>query len=282
MNHEQYCALVEAEVTRMAGVIAGADLTVPVPGCPDWDLAKLIRHTGTVHRWATNIVVTRAMERGTSSQLQLGLPADLAGYPQWLAAGAAPLVTALREAGPDSVAWTWGGNHRSGWWARRLLHETTVHRADAELALGTEPAVDPAVAADGVDEFLLVAPKGSRVSERLAKLPSGQAIHLHATDDAFADPGATAQAGEWLISMTGGGYTWSHGHAKGTVAVRAPAALLLLFTYGRIRPDDERLTVFGDASLLDTWQDVMTLLFLGDTPLVKWFHLAGCNGSDRG
>lgn len=259
MNHDEYCARVGAEVTRMADVVTGADMATTVPGCPGWDLAKLVRHTGIVHRWAAAIVATRSTELIPQNHLDVALPADPAGYPGWLAHGAAPLVTVLREAGPDTVAWAWGDDHRSGWWARRMLHETTVHRADAELALGIEPAFDPVAAADGVDEFLSVAPLGSRVSKRLAELPAGQTIHLHATDDAFADGSAPAEAGEWLISLDGGGFTWSHGHAKGTVAVRAPGALLLLFAYGRVRPDDERLAVFGDAALLATWQDVMTL-----------------------
>jgi uncharacterized protein (TIGR03083 family) len=258
MNHDEYCARVEAEVTRMADVVTGADPAAPVAGCPDWDLAKLVRHTGIVHRWAAAIVATRASERIPQNELDIGLPADPAGYPQWLARGSAPLVTALREAGPDTAVWAWGNDHRSGWWARRMLHETTVHRADAERTLGLEPVIDPVAAADGVDEFLLVAPLGSRVSKRLAELPAGHAIHLHATDSVF--PGIAPASGEWLISLDGGGYTWSHGHAKGTVAVRGPAALLLLFAYGRIRPDDARLTVFGDATLLQAWQDIMTLL----------------------
>jgi uncharacterized protein (TIGR03083 family) len=135
-----------------------------------------------------------------------------------------------------------------------MLHETMVHRVDAELSLGIEPSLDPVAAADGVSEFLANARLGSRPSQRLTELPAGQTVHLHATDD------GQDFDGEWLISLGGDvGYTWSHGHAKGTVAVRGPAALLLLLTYGRVRPDDERLTVFGDASLLATWQDIMTL-----------------------
>jgi uncharacterized protein (TIGR03083 family) len=264
MNHEEYCDRVEAEVTRMADVVTGADLTAPVTGCPDWDLAKLVRHTGIVHRWVAAIVATRATGRISQNELDVGLPADLAGYPEWLASGAAPLVTLLREAGPDTAVWAWGDDHRSGWWARRMLHETTVHRADAQRSLGVEPAIEPVAAADGVDEFLLVAPLGSRVSKRLAEFPDGQTIHLHATDSAFANGDSAPapecpEAGEWLISLTGGGYTWSHGHAKATVAVRGPAALLLQFVYGRVRPDDEYLAVFGDAGLLATWQAIMAL-----------------------
>ena len=99
-----------------------------------------------------------------------------------------------------------------------------------------------------------LAPLGSRVSKRLAQLPAGQTIHLHATDSVFSNDSAFSHdsafsdggpepsgAGEWLISLTGGGYSWSHGHAKGSVAVRGPAALLLQFVYGRVRPDDENL-----------------------------------------
>jgi len=46
-------------------------------------------------------------------------------------------------------------------------------------------------------------------------------------------------------------------HAKGDVALRAPASDLLLFLYGRVGPDAG--DVFGDGSLLERWQQ-----------LVKW------------
>jgi uncharacterized protein (TIGR03083 family) len=139
------------------------------------------------------------------------------------------------------------------WWARRMLHETAVHRADAELSLGLEPDFSPVAAADGVDELLANALLGGRPSQRLAELPAGETIHLHATDEGLGE------RGEWLISFGDGGYTWSHGHAKGAVAVRGPAGLVLLLIYGRIRPDDKRLQVFGDTDLLATWQNVMSL-----------------------
>ena len=239
----------------MAELTQGAAVETPVPTCPGWDLAKLIKHTGIVHRWATATVAAKATERIAADALDAGLPAEVAGYPRWLAAGAAPLLTVLREAGPDLPVWSWAADDGgSGWWARRMLHETMVHRVDAELSLGIEPSLDPVAAADGVSEFLLNARLGSRPSQRLAELPAGQTVHLHATDDGLGS------GGEWLISLGGdAGYTWSHGHAKATVAVRGPAALLLLLAYGRVKPDDEQLTVFGDPGLLTTWQDIMTL-----------------------
>jgi uncharacterized protein (TIGR03083 family) len=254
VEHEEYCARAGAEITRLAAVTEGATMATPVPTCPGWDLARLVKHTGIVHRWAGAIVATRATEPPDAKTLDAGLPENLTEYPKWLAAGAAPLLSALRDAGPDAPVWSWAAGTSSRWWARRMLHETAVHRADAELSLGVEPDFSPIAAADGVDELLANALIGGRPSQRLAQLPAGETIHLHATDDGLGSAG-----GEWLITFGDGGYAWSHGHAKGSVAVRGPAGLLLLLAYGRVRPDDERLQVFGDAVLLARWQDVMSL-----------------------
>ena len=249
LDHEWFCDQAGAEIGRMAATVSGADLAAAVPTCPSWTVAKLVKHTGIVHRWATSIVVSRSSERVDQRDLDAGLPAAESGYADWLAAGAAPLLSALRSAGPDTAVWAWGAEQRSGWWARRMLHETTVHRADAEFALGKVPSIDPVVAADGIEEFLANLPSARRPREHLGSLPTGESIHLHATD---CD-------GEWLIRFADGTVTWSRGHSKAPAAVRGPVARLLLFTYGRVRPSDESLTVFGDFALLDAWQEKTAL-----------------------
>jgi uncharacterized protein (TIGR03083 family) len=249
LDHEWFCDRAEAEIAAMASVARGADPALPVPTCPQWSVARLVKHTGIVHRWATHIVSTRSSTRVEQRDVEAGLPAAESGYGDWLAAGAAPLAAVLRSAGPDAAVWAWGAEQRSGWWARRMLHETTVHRADAEFALGAVPDIDPVVAADGIEEFLANLPTARRPSERLASLPAGESLHLHATD---AD-------GEWLIRFAGGTVTWSRGHEKATAAVRGPVALLLLFTYGRIAGSDPRLTVFGESSVLGAWQEKTAL-----------------------
>lgn len=249
LDHEWFCDRAEAEITRMAAVLAAADPALPVPACPEWTVARLITHTGFVHRWATTIVSTGATAPVSRRDIDMGLPAGEAAYAGWLAAGAAPLAGALRAAGPDTPVWTWGPSGRSGWWARRMVHETTVHRADAEAALGRVPVIDPEAAVDGISELLSILPHGSRPSERLPGLPAGESLHLHATD---AD-------GEWLIRLGDGGYRWERGHGKATVAVRGPAGVLLLFGYGRVPPSDERLTVFGEAGLAEAWQRAAAL-----------------------
>ena len=169
---------------------------------------------------------------------------------QWRAAGATRLLAALRAAGPLTEVWSWGPGRTSGWWARRMLHESTVHRADAELALGLDdPVVDPVVAADGIDEFLFNLPSARRPYKHLASLPTGSSMHLHATD---AD-------GEWLVRFTDSGIAWERGHSRASVAVRGPVASLLLFTYGRLAPADPRLAVFGESDLLTAWQQKTAL-----------------------
>jgi uncharacterized protein (TIGR03083 family) len=245
LDHESCCARAEAEIGLMASVLRDApDISADVATCPEWTIAELARHTGLVHRWATKVVSSRAGARIPFPDADS--PWESAdGWAQWLTAGATPLVAALRDAGPDTAVWTWGPGRCAGWWARRMLHETTVHRADAELTLGAVPAVDPDIAADGIDEFLGNLPSGRRPAPHLSSLPAGESVHLHATDS----------DGEWLVRFLGpAGIEWSRGHAKASAAVRGPVAELLLFAYGRIPPSDERLAVFGDPAVLTAWQ----------------------------
>ena len=234
----------------LADLVGGApDIAAEVRTCPGWTVADLAGHTGAVHRWATAIVATRAAKPQPFPDVDSPWSSG-DGWAQWLTAGAGPLLSALRWAGPVTPVWTWGPGRTSGWWARRILHETTVHRADAELALGVaEPEVDSVVAADGIDEFLFNLPSARRPYNHLASLPTGSSMHLHATDF----------DGEWLVRFTESGIAWERGHTRASVAVRGPVTSLLLFTYGRLDPEDSRLAVFGQADLLTAWQQKTAL-----------------------
>jgi uncharacterized protein (TIGR03083 family) len=250
LDHSWFCAAAGTEIAVLAEAVADApDLAASVPTCPDWTVTDLARHTGTIHRWATAIVASRADSRPPLPESESPWPsAD--GWAQWLTSGAEPLLAALRSAGPVTPVWTWGPGRTSGWWARRVLHETTVHRADAELALGVaEPVIDPVIATDGIDEFLFNLPSARRPYRHLASLPTGASLHLHATD----------VDGEWVIRFTESGIAWERGHVKASAAVRGPVTSLLLFTYGRLSRTDERLSVFGDSSLLRAWQEKTAL-----------------------
>lgn len=234
---------VRAEIDAMAKATAGADMSLRVPSCPDWDLAELIRHTGRVHRWVTGIVSTRASEFPGWSKSVTGLPEDTAELPDWLAAGASPLLAEL-SGDPATELWSFAGGGNIRWWSRRMLQETAVHRSDAELALGLDPVVDAAVAVDGVEELLgvlLPARGGGAGARALDRV--GDSLHLHATD----------AAGEWTIVLTEEGFEYSPAHTKATAAVRGTASDLLLLLWGRRAVVDPRYEVFGDGELVNAW-----------------------------
>ncbi len=243
-EHADYCDAVEVEAARFLASIDGADPATPVPTCPGWTLADLVRHHGTSQRRVEYVVRHRSQQPVWSKDVETGLPGNPTDYAAWFAAGIEPLVTTLRAADPDTPMWTNGADQHARYWARRTLYEAVVHHADADMALGHEPRIDPGVAADGIEEFLTNLPHFPRVAERIQALRrDGQSLHLHATDS----------DGEWMITLDSGGFGWKRGHGKGTVAVHGPAPDLLLLTYGRLPAADARYTVFGDDTLLTQW-----------------------------
>jgi hypothetical protein len=58
---DDYTALITTETAALAAFGRRVDLTARVASCPEWDVADLLRHVGTAHRWSRHIVVTREM-----------------------------------------------------------------------------------------------------------------------------------------------------------------------------------------------------------------------------
>ncbi len=206
LRYDRYCAEIIAQTELLRSCIDGADLTAPVPSCPDWNLGQLLRHLGAGHRWVETIVRTRATQPPSDKQLR-----DLSSYTgedpavlgPWLAEGAAQLAGTLRAAGPDAQMWTPVPGKTSVFLARRFAHETTIHRADATLALGAEFTLDTDVALDALDALDEWMELGSLPQifevhpEKRELLGPDRTIHFHATDTA---PEAAA---EWLVDLTG-------------------------------------------------------------------------------
>ena len=127
-----------------------------MPTCPGWTFRQLATHLGRGHRWAAQIVATRATEPIPMREVADGkLPADPARHAQWLNAGAGQVIEVITAAGSDPV-WTFTGMRPASFWARRRAHEAAVHLADAQLAAGRDVDLAPEVAADGVDERLTI------------------------------------------------------------------------------------------------------------------------------
>ncbi len=75
---------------------------------------------------------------------------------EWLGDAHQRLLEMFARSGPTTPSATWWPPDQTvGFWARRMAQETAVHRADAELAVGTPTPVDAELAVDGVDEILV-------------------------------------------------------------------------------------------------------------------------------
>ncbi|WP_217178308.1 maleylpyruvate isomerase family mycothiol-dependent enzyme [Streptomyces sp. AC495_CC817] len=126
----------EGRLLATAARKAGADAEVPT--CPSWRVRDLVRHTGAVHRWATAFV---AEGHPTPRPLPDG-PGELDGDAllTWFEEGHRRLLDTLRAAPADLDCWSFlPAPSPPAFWARRQAHETAVHRADAESALGDAP-----------------------------------------------------------------------------------------------------------------------------------------------
>jgi uncharacterized protein (TIGR03083 family) len=245
-SHQRFCDLASAEIARFAAVIRGADAATPVPTCGRWKLADLVQHLAQIHRWVAGMVAELSRTRHSRKKADLPLPADPATWPDWLAEAQTLLVPVLRAADPEARMWAWGPDKHVRFWSRRMVHETAVHRVDAELALGITPQVDPMVTVDGVEEFLENLPRSRSLRG------DGEQLRLVASD----------RPDRWTIIRRPAGFEWTRGEADGDppgaavawVTVRASTAELYLLLWGRWPHTDGRYAVAGDRGLLAHWQ----------------------------
>ncbi|WP_405401839.1 maleylpyruvate isomerase family mycothiol-dependent enzyme [Streptomyces sp. NBC_01104] len=153
MKITEYIHSLAADGRLLADAAEEAGTGAPVPTCPGWQVRELLRHTAMVHTWAAAFVT-----EGHTSYVPDGGEPDLDG-PELIARfreGHRQLVDALGSAPEDLDCWAFfPAPSPLAFWARRQAHETTVHRVDAESALGRDLSpVAPAHAVDGVDELL--------------------------------------------------------------------------------------------------------------------------------
>ncbi|MFC1441428.1 maleylpyruvate isomerase family mycothiol-dependent enzyme [Streptacidiphilus sp. N1-10] len=255
LGHEQYLDRVKADARRFAEMVAAGDPEAEVPSCPDWQLADLCAHLGRVHRWVNQIVTTRSQERvGWDALPDAAIPTDPAGQAEWLLRGASAVAAVLREVGTGLEVWGWAGEFSTGWWGRRMAHETLVHRIDAELAVDGRPGrIDAELAADNIDELLhnAAAPASRAFPNRGRLRGDGGTLHLHCTD----------VRGEWLLrrAQVPEGFAYEEGHAKGDAAVRGSAEELMLLLNKRLPDGRNDLQVIGDHRAVALWLEGLTL-----------------------
>jgi len=236
------------EGSAFQSAVTAAGAQAPVPSCPDWAAADLVRHLGMTYRWVRSHAgrgVTAPPDR-TSAQINDEVAAEFPAWPEaigWWTAEFERLVEMLEALDPELPAWNWAPQaKKAGFWHRRMAHETAVHRWDAQFAAGQVEPVETKLAADGISEVLDTWLPGGR---RRGPTDRRGVVHLVATD----------VSQEWYVRLRGAGLALldtdtlldSDDHHTRTLA-RGTASDLLLSLYGRV-PFDV-LEVAGDTTLL--------------------------------
>lgn len=257
LTHEATIEALATELERSAVLADRCPPDLTIPTCPGWDTRSLWEHLGSVHRWTAALLEARATEPISRRSLDLRVPTDDDWAP-WMSAGAHGLLEVLRSTPAQQPVWTWGAGNNARWWARRQLHETSVHNADVTLALGEDYDLEALVAADGICELLDNAPV--LLTWPNATPPTVDAtVHLHATDtDPTTGNPLLGDSGEWMVNMSDGAVAYTHGHGKGDTAVRAPATQLMLVMNHRMDPAAPGIETFGSVDALEVLLTAIT------------------------
>ncbi|MEV6315265.1 maleylpyruvate isomerase family mycothiol-dependent enzyme [Streptomyces sp. NPDC051776] len=253
-----------SEGSLLADTAERAGSAAEVPTCPAWRVRDLVRHAGTVHRWATAFVA-----EGLARPRRPESGPDLDGAPllEWFREGQVRLVDTLLTAPDDLECWTFlPAESPLAFWARRQAHETTVHRVDAEAALGGPGAlahlgerispIGSSFALDGIDEMLSGFHSRERSTVRSA---APRTLRIRTTDT--ADP-----TGTWTVRISGDPLRVERSTGRGPAAadpvdceIAGPAAHVHLALWNRIPL--ESLDVTGDAEVAQLWRETSAIAF---------------------
>jgi uncharacterized protein (TIGR03083 family) len=215
-------------------------LQASVPSCPGWSVSRLLGHTTRVHRWASWIV-----RGGDRDEFEFRPPEDSALFEVY-EAGLHEVLGRLRAAPNNLAVWTiTPASSAKLFWARRIAHETAIHRVDADLASGYGVAAfEPEFAADGIDELLT----GSAARFDRSGLTGDRTVSLTPLD---FNSSWTLSIGPDLLSCR----PVALDHAD--LAVFGLASDLYRWVWNRAGDDDVSLR--GDLSLADRWRQDFTV-----------------------
>lgn len=235
-----------SEGPAFRAAVAEAAPDTPVLSCPGWTIADLTTHLATLYAW----VVSVADRADATAPAQRPAPPESAQIPDGLTAlefwqrEYDRLLELLERVDPEQPAWNWAPQPKKvAFWARRMAHETAIHRWDAEMAIAAGQPIETKLAADGITEVLdTFLPAGHRRAEG-----EWQGLVRLTSTDAHQ---------EWYVRLRGRGVALldtgtildNHAHPA-LVQVTGTASDLLLALYGRVGLDS--LGVQGDRHLID-------------------------------
>lgn len=258
LSYARYCDEIVTQTDLLRMQIRDADMTASVPTCPGWNLGQLLRHLGGAHRAIEKFVRTQA-DRGPDDNGWRDLSAYTNENPavldEWLAEGAALLADSLRKAGSESSAFNPvpGGVQTTVFSARRMTHETVIHRSDATLAIGEAFNVAPDIAVDAIDEWMeltAIPEMFDMIPTRRGMLGPGRTLRFRASDLTHAE------ITEWFVDLTGNLVIWRRARGEAAVSLTAPLTDILLILYRRRPIHGEGVTIHGDANVLESWQEL--------------------------
>lgn len=234
MESSRFLELIRTDSDRLL-TVASRGWKLPVPSCPGWVAADIVRHVGEVYEHKMLCMALGCEPEGDERTPSPASDGDLAA---WFVPLRDALLGELAARGPAQPSYTWFPPDQSvGFWYRRMAHETALHRYDAELALGETPAVDSSLAVDGVDEIL-----------------------GFLTFDYIDEPRHTGPVGR-TATFACNGLDWSFtlrpGHLEPMPAggatdarIEGPAEDLWLYLWGRHSEDSTLVTRSGDPDVL--------------------------------
>lgn len=239
-QRERYLGTLRRESEALVAAVRPC-LNVRVPKYPAWRGADLLIHVGTVQRWATDILRMRRQARPARPDMPRLDDADLLG---WFARGARDLARCLEETDLATAVWTISADGTAAFWLRRMAHEASLHRWDADSMSGTPRAIPWNIAASGLAESLEIHVV-RLLRGRWAGL--GGSIALAPTDATEAWRLELTTAGPVVAAETGG-----VGLADATL--RGSAGDLWLYVMDR---PGEKLEVAGNTRLVRAFESLL-------------------------
>ncbi len=246
MKPEEHLQSLASDTSLISEAAAATSGDTNVPGCPTWTVDDLLVHLSQIWTFVARSSKTGQPIDRASVERPQGSAND------WHRTSSQELLETLKSLDPDDKTWAFDlPDVTVAFWMRRMCHEASIHRHDIQAAVNNPQSIKHAVAVDGIDEMFDYFVPWRKPTNFAGE---GQTLHLHVNEP---DNDSDDIAGEWFITRTPDGIEVERKHAKADVAARGTASDLLLMLWGRIAPSE--LEVFGDASLLTTWQQKMAL-----------------------
>lgn len=238
MDYDSHVAATEAALDAYRSALSQGSLDAPVPTCPDYDLAALTRHVGEFSVFWTHVICEAVGREKTQFP---DFPDDQSQIPTWFGGLARDLVAILRETSPDTACWTWVPDRQNvAFVGRRTAHELSIHRYDAQLAVGTPTPIEAELAADGIEEIFVMHAAWEQSTQG-----NGETVHLHSTE-----------GNEWMITVSPDGMVVDRSHGKADVALRGSVSDIELLLFQR--PTIGEVEIIGDRKALDAWYGAFT------------------------